>query len=381
MDKWLTQRLTKARKNSERWLDLAGDIEALWEEFFDPRLDRLTGLRSTWTCATEDLAKQLALLGATFSLRYPSASDRRISIAWRRWELQYKDVEEMLRLAFRRNFGLVDCRWIPLFAPEDKPYGFHFEPSNGLVSEAEKYIPPEGYYLTSRGMLGANFASLMQRRWTKAEFHSVADSLIREIKPVHILFDGFFYYILHHVDFKDTVTFWNGVARNWETDFSVVYARYDITAADVWQTDRNTIAAHGEVIRDWKCNFLDPLHWRLDMFFPADLAHRYGFPVLDLPRPGIEGDICVFGTALHETERRHVVQVPGEILKMRPAARERRHVYVRRENIAQIGRSAADMSINWQAAFDDGSDKIRSKYAHYDDCPADWIPCDMRIEA
>ena len=144
LDKWLTQRLTEARKKNDRWLDLANDIETLWQLYFDGAFERFTGLRSTWTCATEDLAKQLALLGAAFSIRYPSPSDRRISIAWRRWELQYKDVEEMLRLAFRRNFGLVDCKWIPLFAPDDKPYGAHFEPSSGLVEERKKYIPPRG---------------------------------------------------------------------------------------------------------------------------------------------------------------------------------------------------------------------------------------------
>ena len=289
---WLEDRMTEARLGSARWVSLARIIEELWETYFDPAIGRLEDARSSWTAAYPDLVRQLDLLGTDFSVLVPPVADRRAAVSWRRWELQYKDTEEILRLAFRRYFGIAETTWLPLFAPVGLPYGARFDPPDAFVAEARKYVPQEGMFLTSRGLFGANYSSLMRRNWTRAEFLRVARALMDDTRPVWTLYDGMYYYVEHFVDAEghDVCEELRLTARRHEADFTVL-RRYDATRADDAWLDASTVsqdARHAD--RRWAATFGnsgDTL-WRLDWTLPLDMALRHGLGGLDIAFPGIE---------------------------------------------------------------------------------------------
>ena len=61
-------------------------------------------LRSSYLADSDDLARKLREMGDYFSYDMPREEDKPIALAWRRLELQYKDLELILSSVFRRNY-------------------------------------------------------------------------------------------------------------------------------------------------------------------------------------------------------------------------------------------------------------------------------------
>lgn len=284
---WLEKRLTKPRRGEERWIELAQAVETVWELFFDPAHQRLVDLRSAYTAADEDLVRRIQERGDYFNRGYSDLEERSISVPWRRLELEYKDLELILDLAFKRHFGHVEAQWWPLFAPKGQPYGTMFKPSDGLRPET-KNAPPEGWWLTSRGMLGIDSSTLWRKDISKDEFKALAIPILLRTKPLHIIFDGIIWYRRHVVPFEDEAGFWNEANRWLETSFGIVGGQFDITAGDVRSLDTGELGWISEVQRTYVLPFMWPL-WGLDQYLPIDLANRWGLP-LDIAQPGLEGD-------------------------------------------------------------------------------------------
>ena len=176
---WLVKRLSPVKDKAARWVHLGEAIQEFWEEYFDPKLEELRGLRSIYTANEDGLKKLIAELGEFFE-----DTDRPIAVAWRKMELKFKDREFILTSSFSRKFKGLPVDWEPLYAPKGSSYGTEFVPE-GLVDDISDY------FLTSRGILTVNTADLTERGYSVKDFLDDAEVRVRRIKPLHIVFDGY----------------------------------------------------------------------------------------------------------------------------------------------------------------------------------------------
>lgn len=288
LSKWLTDRLSPPKAREARWIELSTVLEHIWEEFFDPDMSRLERLRSPYSADDSDLIKKLREMGDYFSFDMPKLENRAISIAWRKLELEYKDMELIVISIFRRHYNNLPVHWLPLYAPLDAPYGSGFEIAP-IFDAPAKNVPPEGMFLTSRGMLGADYGALMTMGLSKNDFLSRALPLIRRAKPLHIVFDGMLWFIRFDMAFEAVLT--NG--KSWqerdltllELPFSVVGARFDYTPADIRHLDCGAFHCEWALENSASFPFWPPSwpFWHLDKFLPE------GFPSSWLP---VDSLIC-----------------------------------------------------------------------------------------
>lgn len=367
---WLEKRLTKPRRGEERWIELAQAVEAVWEGLFDPRHQRLVDLRSAYTAWDEDLVKRIQERGDYFNRGYSDLEERSISVPWRRLELEYKDLELILDLAFKRHFGHVEAQWWPLFAPKDLPYGMMLKPSDGLRPE-EKNVPPEGWWLTSRGMLGIDSESLWRKGISKPEFKELAIPILLRTKPLHIIFDGLLWYRHHFVPFEDEEFLWRETERWQEALFSVAGARFDELVADARPVDAGTMDWDRAVERRHDFSFRWPL-WSLDSYLPMDLAMRWGLPT-DWALPGVEGDS--YGLAEPMRESIQLWSVPCQ-----PADWEAEQAMERWQEASASASPSLEGGAERAFALDwaDEGEWLDS-YPRFDEVRADFCPLDMPV--
>lgn len=267
MKDWFVKRLTPRKAQEPRWADFASALQGTWETYFDPELSRLERLRSYYQADDRDLGKMLLEMGDTFSDDgIVKPEDKPIAVAWRRLELEYKDLERILSSVFRRHFGNLPTAWFPIFAPIDETYGMVFTPAQGPWPE-RKNIPPDGMFLTSRGMLGTDFSHLLQMGMPKAVFLEKAVPLLKRTKPLHIVYDGPLFYIRFDIPFElDFDVTWS--RDDWTTLlFSTVGARFDFIPADEIPVDLSTMSCRWERVNDMPVPFtgiLEGRYWRQD---------------------------------------------------------------------------------------------------------------------
>lgn len=291
MEKWLQQRLTPAKAKEARWIELAEVLEKLWVERFDPDLSRLERLRSSYLADDSDLVKRIREMGDYFSFEFPKETDRPTALAWRRLEIEYKDMELILRSVFRRHFGDFPVTWFPIFAPLDKPYGEGFIIGDYLRDEWKKNVPDDGYFLTSRGVVGVDKVGLYRDGLSKDVFRNEAYPLVIRTKPLHIVFDGFLWFIRHELGPYETAIDATWEANDFpELQFGPLGARYDYTAADERRLDIDLFQSVSEIERPVVFDFLDPFNvpWRLDAFLPQGFGDI--LPI-DLVMRGTEGKV------------------------------------------------------------------------------------------
>jgi hypothetical protein len=121
MDNWLKKRLSPTKSETQRWTEFAETIEELWEENFDPLLDRQIGLRSIFTAADEDKRQMLSELGRYYDIDILDDSIP-MAVVQRRVELFQKDSLVPLMASVRRACPDVVMHWRPLYAITDREY-------------------------------------------------------------------------------------------------------------------------------------------------------------------------------------------------------------------------------------------------------------------
>lgn len=296
MQHWLSKRLTPSKSKETRWDSFASALETLWEDNFDPHYSRLERLRSSYLADDADLAKKVREMGDYFASDMPLIQDRPIAVAWRRLELEYKDLELIVTSVFRRHFGNLPTTWFPMFAPLDEEYGMTFVAAEGPWPEL-KNIPPEGLWLTSRGMLGTDYGHLLKLGYTKAAFLEKAVPLLLRTKPLHIVYDGPLFYIRFDIPF--------------ELKFSVYWER------DLW-----SVLPVRPVQMEWRegerDNFTDipflgsdyQQAWHLDWRPPAAFSPHWLPP--DILLGGIEGEkVAAFRIYLCEVSEPYLLTIPS----------------------------------------------------------------------
>ena len=311
MKNWLIKRLTPRKKQEERWTGLAEGLQQVWEEDFDPALARLEGLRSYFGADDADLALKLREMGDYFAADMPRPEDRPIAVAWRRLELEYKDLELILYSVFRRHYSDLPVSWFPLFAPVDEPYGMRFTPAEGPWPET-KNIPPDGMFLTSRGLLGTDYGHLLSIGLSKHEFLEKALPLLRRTKPLHIVYDGALWYIRFDIPFEAELrAAWERDCGIFEVPFAIIGSRFDFTPADAHALDIETVSCRWE--RDLPLSFpflkQDSLLWHTDWHAPEGLPA--GWLSLDFVLAGTEGEKSPFRLYLADSNRTYALGMDG----------------------------------------------------------------------
>ncbi len=321
MKDWLIKRLTPRKKQEERWTGLAEGLQQVWEEDFDPALARLEGLRSYFGADDADLALKLREMGDYFAADMPRPEDRPIAVAWRRLELEYKDLELILYSVFRRHYSDLPVSWFPLFAPVDEPYGMRFTPAEGPWPET-KNIPPDGMFLTSRGLLGTDYGHLLSIGLSKQEFLDKAFPLLKRTKPLHIVYDGPLWYIRFDIPFEAELrAAWERDCGIFEVPFAVIGSRFDFTPADAHALDIETVSCRWE--RDLPLSFpflkQDSLLWHTDWNAPEGLPD--GWLPLDFVLAGTEGEeVAPFRLYLADSRRAYTLGMEGLRVSLRRQA-------------------------------------------------------------
>ena len=195
MDKWLVKRLTKERKESPVWYELADVLEEFWDTYFAPEADRLADAKSLFTASEEDINRRLAELGDFFDVHLPLAdSSKPLALAWRKIEVHDKDAASIIDSILDRNFPELHARWEVMYCPLDAEYRYE-----NLYSQTEIEISRgaldqdlDNYMMTSRGRLWIDYRQMqvVYPHLTKEEFLAVVRSEISKVKPTHIVYDG-----------------------------------------------------------------------------------------------------------------------------------------------------------------------------------------------
>jgi len=204
---WLKKRLSPVKKDSPRWKELAESIQEFWADNFDPNYDVLAGLRSIYTADVTNQRRLAVEMGHYFE---DGTSDENIpaSVAMRKMELHQKETNVPLVRSMSR-IGFV-AEWAPLYAPSGEIYGTAFYTeneleANGLRIDAEmirldgswhvgddpaSHLTSDGVYMTSRAKMVLDLSS-----GRVPAMIDVARRRIMQVKPLHIVFDGFKYRI------------------------------------------------------------------------------------------------------------------------------------------------------------------------------------------
>jgi len=185
---WLSERLTYAKQQIARWVDLAESIEAIWEEEVDPHVADSDNAKSIYTASDEVLLRRLRdLKDLCADDNLSGAEDKRIAIEWRRIAIEFKDTQLMIESTLLRKFWTTGVTWTPLYAPRDTPYGTEFVGQTQL-SLVGKNI--EDYFLTCHGSVDIGLSTLSTLGITIENFVTqVWDEMLR-VRPAHIVFDG-----------------------------------------------------------------------------------------------------------------------------------------------------------------------------------------------
>ena len=377
MIKWLLRRLTPAKGNEARWAELATVTEQVWEAFFDPRLSRLERMRSSYLADDQDLVRKIRQMGDYFSFELPNEADRPIALAWRRLELEYKDTELILQSVFRRHFGNLAVTWFPIFAPLDEPYGTVFQAAGGPWPETKNY-PPDGMFLTSRGVLGIDLSCIFGLRLSKRGFLDEAEPLLLRTKPLHIVYDGPLWYIRFDLPVEvDFTAFWDRDCGIFELPFAVRGSRFDFTGADVCPLDTQTLSCLWEREDSIFFPFVGEgsLPWHLDWHVPEGLPA--GWLPLDFVLTGTEGE-NVAPFRLFLADQRVPVSMPVAEAATSLTVERVPHLASEPALFAAETITSAERDATCAVLFGDRRDRL-DRYPRFDDIPADKIPLDMPV--
>ena len=262
----------------DRWTSLAECIQALWEEYFDPSLQRLENLRSYFRAHDDDLAKKLREMGDYFAADMPRTKDKPIAVAWRKLELEYKRTLSLFCPPFsRRHYADLPVTWFPLFAPVDEAYGSPVSCLRKARGRKEKHSPKDGFDLAGR--LSTDFGHLLSIGLNKEEYMKKALPLLLRTKPLHIVLGGFLWYIRFDTPFEYTGNcLWERENYGYELQFSVLGSRFDFTpltppflmsktALCAWERE-----SYFDVVHSFP---KDHVYWRLDQYLPEGLPEAW----------------------------------------------------------------------------------------------------------
>jgi hypothetical protein len=199
-NKWIEARLSSVKRNTDSWAQLATSLQDTFDSIIEPTLARFTSMRSLFTASDEDLELVEDDLGAFFHVeRSLKGKDKAMAILAKQDDINYKSTLKPMQDQFNREFKGLKVEWSPLYAHSDlvtNPYGTPL----ALLTEAQIVAAGQtldDYFLTSRGIVRLNAIDISLLGYTITEFSSVLKEIIKDLKPVHIVYDGEEVYLLY----------------------------------------------------------------------------------------------------------------------------------------------------------------------------------------
>ncbi|HAT3959726.1 TPA: phage tail protein [Citrobacter freundii] len=202
---WLRNMLTPEKRDSELYGSFADILQSFVDQYVEPTLQRIQERRSFFTMQPQDLQIRMSELGRFFRIISRSENAKPMILQQRLDEIHYKGTQQPIIATIRRELNDLPATWAALYAPIDQtahPYGSYFTDSSTLGVDEATYGK---FFLTSRGKIkiplnalyekysGADQAELVQR--LTEEF----DDVIKPLIPLHIVFDGFLFYLEFNV--------------------------------------------------------------------------------------------------------------------------------------------------------------------------------------
>ena len=189
---WLINRLTPARQNEARWVELAEALEKFWEEnFYKTHRQELTDILSYYTSSKDDLLQLMTDMAAFFEGQM-SQEDIALGLTWSHNELQLKEYADILASTLRRKLGGAETEWVPMFAEKSKTYGTSFK----TQAEVEGAGGSLGdWFMTSRGKIKVTSSTM--RPYEIDALVDVINESVNRIKPLHIFFMGIISAMFH----------------------------------------------------------------------------------------------------------------------------------------------------------------------------------------
>lgn len=191
INKWIEARLSTVKRNTDSWSQLASSLQDTFDSIIEPTLARFTSMRSLLTATDEDLGLVEDDLGAFFHVeRTLQGKDKAMAILAKQDDINYKSTLKPMQDRFNREFKGLKVEWSPLYAHAtlaDNPYGTVLL-TEAQITEANQNL--DDYFLTSRGVVRLNALDISALGYTLTEFSSILKKVIKELKPVHIVYDG-----------------------------------------------------------------------------------------------------------------------------------------------------------------------------------------------
>ncbi|HAV1601596.1 TPA: phage tail protein [Enterobacter hormaechei subsp. xiangfangensis] len=198
---WLKNQLTPEKRESEVYVGFVEALQKLVEDYVEPTLERILERRSFFTMQPQDLEIRMAELGRFFRIMTRSQASKPIILQQRLDEIHYKGSYQPIQATIRRELNNLPATWAPLYAPKDQtkyPYGDYFTDESTLSVDVKTY---GDFFMTSRGKIKIPLNILYERYSGQDQAALVTrlteefDDVIRPLIPLHIVFDGFMFYL------------------------------------------------------------------------------------------------------------------------------------------------------------------------------------------
>ncbi len=266
---WLKKRLSPVKKDSSRWKELAEAIQDFWAENFDPGYNVLAGLRSIYTADSANQKRFLVEMGHYFEDGI-AEENIPVSVAMRKMELHQKETNvPLVRSMARIGFA---AEWAPLYAPRGEVYGTSFYTEDELEAaglhldadvirldgswyigdDSAVHLTSDGVYMTSRAKMIIDLST-----GRVPGMIDVARRRIMQVKPLHIVFDGFKYRILLEISAKPRHEMHLRMVKT--VDQYYPWCTPKLTG--LWKVGTNIMIPHRHLDGTWKLNGADLGHY------------------------------------------------------------------------------------------------------------------------
>jgi hypothetical protein len=208
---WLRNQLTPEKSASELYGSFADALQEYIDTYVEPVLKRISDRRSFFTMQPQDLETRMAELGRFFRIMTRSQASKPIILQQRLDEIHYKGTAQPIISTIRRELNNLPAEWAAMYAPVDQtlhPYGKYFATTDTLAVDKITY---GDFFLTSRGKIKIPL-NILYERYNGSDQADLTrrltedfDDVIRPLIPLHIVFDGFLFYLQFDIQEREVV--------------------------------------------------------------------------------------------------------------------------------------------------------------------------------
>jgi hypothetical protein len=183
----ISDRLPAALKKEPIWVELMECFEELMAPLMS-RVEDLENSNSMFTASDINLDLMIEESGQVFDVEWNSPENKPLAVLRRKDELKFKTTAIPIESMLNRAFIGLSSYWDQYYCKKDAVYSVvNFTTKDSI---AEQGGALSDYFLTSRGFLRIDTATMLERGISQADVIEVIDGQLANIIPLHIVFDG-----------------------------------------------------------------------------------------------------------------------------------------------------------------------------------------------